>query len=192
MITIRDEIAHVQSYLTIQGMRYQDKFNYLIDIDPELHKYPILKITLQPLVENAIYHGIKENNQKGFIRISYLDQTSTDQSAQLKALEIGDTVRIASVTWAVQSVLDQPADSYVEVGIAPPVQGQFEGVQAFTFSAHPDVTLSYDIDADYYLGNAEVSGLFGSDVSWEDTVENDNAYGVDILVIIEPFDQQAA
>jgi two-component system sensor histidine kinase YesM len=70
IITIRDEIAHVQSYLTIQGMRYQDKFSYLIDIEPNLHFYPILKITLQPLVENAIYHGIKENDKKGFIKIT--------------------------------------------------------------------------------------------------------------------------
>ncbi|MBN2655953.1 MAG: sensor histidine kinase [Spirochaetales bacterium] len=70
IIPIRDEIAHVQSYLTIQGMRYQDKFSYLIDIDPDLHEYPILKITLQPLVENAIYHGIKESEGRGFIHIS--------------------------------------------------------------------------------------------------------------------------
>lgn len=70
IITIRDEIAHVQSYLTIQEMRYKDKFNYLIDIDPVLHEQPILKITLQPLVENAIYHGIKERDGEGFIRIS--------------------------------------------------------------------------------------------------------------------------
>jgi len=70
MITIRDEIAHVQSYLTIQEMRYQDKFSYLIDIDSKFHTFPILKITLQPLIENAIYHGIKENNVKGFIKIT--------------------------------------------------------------------------------------------------------------------------
>lgn len=70
IITIRDEIAHVQSYLTIQGMRYQEKFSYLIDIEPELHQYPIIKITLQPIVENAIYHGIKENGRMGFIKIS--------------------------------------------------------------------------------------------------------------------------
>ncbi|MBN2618229.1 MAG: sensor histidine kinase [Spirochaetales bacterium] len=70
IITIRDEISHVQSYLTIQEMRYQKKFDYLIDIDPELQKYSILKITLQPLVENAIYHGIKESDKTGFIKIS--------------------------------------------------------------------------------------------------------------------------
>lgn len=69
IITIRDEIDHIKSYLTIQEMRYQDKFEYLIDIDPELYNLKILKITLQPIIENAIYHGIKSCNHKGFIRI---------------------------------------------------------------------------------------------------------------------------
>jgi len=77
IISIRDEIAHVQSYLTIQGMRYKDKFNYLIDIDPDLHEQSILKITLQPLVENAIYHGIKESDGEGFIRISGIIDDNT-------------------------------------------------------------------------------------------------------------------
>lgn len=77
IISIRDEIAHVQSYLTIQEMRYKDKFNYLIDIDPVLHDQSILKITLQPLVENAIYHGIKESDGNGFIRISGVLEENT-------------------------------------------------------------------------------------------------------------------
>jgi two-component system, sensor histidine kinase YesM len=70
LIPIGDEIAHVQSYLTIQEMRYRDKFSYEIDIDPSLHDETTLKITLQPLVENAIYHGIKEVDHKGHISIS--------------------------------------------------------------------------------------------------------------------------
>jgi two-component system sensor histidine kinase YesM len=69
-ISISDEIAHVESYLTIQEMRYKDKFEYLIEIDPDLYNCTILKITLQPLVENAIYHGIKEVDHKGTIRIT--------------------------------------------------------------------------------------------------------------------------
>ncbi|MBI9101790.1 MAG: sensor histidine kinase [Spirochaetales bacterium] len=70
LIPIRDELAHVQSYLTIQKMRYRDKFKYLLDIDPELYDFTTLKITLQPLVENSIYHGIKEIDHEGFIKIS--------------------------------------------------------------------------------------------------------------------------
>ncbi|MDA3940666.1 MAG: sensor histidine kinase [Spirochaetia bacterium] len=70
IIKITDEIAHVESYLTIQKMRYKDKFEYSIDIDPDLYTHTILKITLQPLVENAIYHGIKEVDHKGLIQIT--------------------------------------------------------------------------------------------------------------------------
>ena len=70
LISITEEIAHVQSYLTIQEMRYRDKFRYLIDIDPDIHDMQILKITLQPLVENSIYHGIKEVEHQGFISIT--------------------------------------------------------------------------------------------------------------------------
>jgi len=69
-ISIRDELAHVQSYLTIQEMRYRDKFRYTIDFDPDLYDQTTLKITLQPLVENAIYHGIKEVDYQGSIRIT--------------------------------------------------------------------------------------------------------------------------
>lgn len=69
LIPIADEIAHVQSYLTIQEMRYREKFEYLIDISPAIYQETILKITLQPLVENAIYHGIKEVDYKGQIEI---------------------------------------------------------------------------------------------------------------------------
>ncbi|MCF7952694.1 MAG: sensor histidine kinase [Spirochaetales bacterium] len=70
LIPVKDEIAHVQSYLTIEEMRYRDKFDYIVDVDPALYEVKTLKITLQPLVENAIYHGIKEVDGKGFIRIT--------------------------------------------------------------------------------------------------------------------------
>ncbi len=69
-ITIAEEIAHVEAYMTIQKMRYKDKFKYRIDIDSDLYDCRILKIILQPLVENAIYHGIKEVDYPGFIEIT--------------------------------------------------------------------------------------------------------------------------
>ncbi len=69
IIPLKDEIAHVESYLTIQKMRYRDKFTYTVDIDPDLYQCRMLKITLQPLVENAIYHGIKEVDHLGLISI---------------------------------------------------------------------------------------------------------------------------
>ncbi len=70
IITVREELLHVESYLTIQKMRYRDHFSYSIEVDESLHAYPCLKIILQPLVENAIYHGLKTVEYKGLIKIS--------------------------------------------------------------------------------------------------------------------------
>ncbi|WP_239619302.1 sensor histidine kinase [Cohnella mopanensis] len=73
-ISIKIELDHVQSYLIIQKMRYRDILDYEVDVSPELQMYPILKMTLQPLVENALYHGIKNQRGKGLIRIGgYVD-----------------------------------------------------------------------------------------------------------------------
>lgn len=69
IISIKDEIEHVRSYLTIQNMRYMDKFDFDILVDEEVMKYKTLKITLQPIIENAIYHGIKKSVDKGMIKI---------------------------------------------------------------------------------------------------------------------------
>ncbi len=68
-VTIAEEIEHINSYLTIQKMRYGDKLNYSISCDEDLKTYKIIKILLQPIVENAIYHGIKNIPNKGQIDI---------------------------------------------------------------------------------------------------------------------------
>ena len=70
IISLRDELEHVRSYLTIQEMRYKNKFRYLIDIPEDLLDLSVLKITLQPLVENAIYHGIRSVDYEGLIEIA--------------------------------------------------------------------------------------------------------------------------
>ena len=64
-IQIEQEIDHVQSYLTIQKIRYRDILDYEIDFDPKLNGKQVLKLILQPLVENAIYHGIKNKRGRG-------------------------------------------------------------------------------------------------------------------------------
>ncbi len=70
LITIGEEVEHVQSYLKIQQFRYQDKFKYILDIHPDILELYTVKIILQPLVENAVYHGVKELNTMGLIRIT--------------------------------------------------------------------------------------------------------------------------
>lgn len=66
-ITVHDEIEHVESYLAIQKMRYRDILDYHIEVPDELRDGQILKLTLQPLVENALYHGIKNKRRGGTI-----------------------------------------------------------------------------------------------------------------------------
>lgn len=68
-ITIRDEVEHTRSYLTIQKMRYRDILDYVIEVDEAVLDSTILKLTLQPLVENALYHGIKNKRQGGTITV---------------------------------------------------------------------------------------------------------------------------
>lgn len=68
-ITIEEEIEHIKSYLIIQMTRYDSKIEYEIEMDPAVKHYQLLKLTLQPLVENAIYHGIRNKRGKGKITI---------------------------------------------------------------------------------------------------------------------------
>lgn len=69
LVTVDTEIKSLISYLTIQKMRYQDQLNYEIEVPSSIYHYPIVKLTLQPLVENAIYHGIKYKEGMGTIII---------------------------------------------------------------------------------------------------------------------------
>lgn len=66
-ITINQEIEHVRCYLTIQKLRYHDILAYQIEVDEDILSGTILKLTLQPLVENALYHGIKNKRSGGTI-----------------------------------------------------------------------------------------------------------------------------
>ena len=69
-ISISQEKKHIAGYLSIQRTRYRDILNYDIDIPDEIGSYYILKLLLQPLVENALYHGIKYKRGGGMIRVT--------------------------------------------------------------------------------------------------------------------------
>ena len=69
-ITIREEEIHIKSYLQIQQSRYKDILTYEINIPEELYAYQILKLTLQPIIENSLYHGIKKQRAKGKITVT--------------------------------------------------------------------------------------------------------------------------
>lgn len=69
IITIEEETKNIYSYLLIQKERYSDRIDFSIDVSPELFYYEIPKMTLQPLVENSIYHGLKSRREKGNIYV---------------------------------------------------------------------------------------------------------------------------
>ena len=69
LVRVEEEVEYTRSYLTIQKMRYKDKLEYDIQVSPEVLGQKIPKLVLQPLVENAIYHGIKYKEGKGIVQI---------------------------------------------------------------------------------------------------------------------------
>ena len=70
MIFLKDEIKHVQEYLFIQKQRYEDKLSYFFNVDETLLSVEVPKIIIQPIVENSIYHGIKNISGNGIIKIN--------------------------------------------------------------------------------------------------------------------------
>lgn len=73
IITLKEELSHVESYLDIQSMRYKDRFRFTIDLPSELENVPTIKLIIQPIVENSIYHGIKYLQEEGLITIKARD-----------------------------------------------------------------------------------------------------------------------
>ena len=69
IITIAEEVKNISSYLLIQKERYSNKIDFKIEVDPSIYNCAIPKMTLQPLVENAIYHGLKSRKEKGNIYV---------------------------------------------------------------------------------------------------------------------------
>lgn len=66
-ILISQEVEYCRNYLTIQKMRYQDKLEFEIQVEPSIQNEKIIKLVLQPLIENAIYHGLKYKESKGLL-----------------------------------------------------------------------------------------------------------------------------
>lgn len=98
IITLKEEISHVEAYLQIQKFRYRDILSYEINVPQDLMDVPVIKMTLQPLVENALYHGIKNKRGMGNLKISafcrepYVYITVSDDGMGMKPEDL-DTLR---------------------------------------------------------------------------------------------------
>jgi two-component system sensor histidine kinase YesM len=67
--SVNQEVAHAQNYIRIMSKRFQDKFDWEFYIDSELHERSMLKLLLQPLIENSIMHGLQKNKNKGHVYV---------------------------------------------------------------------------------------------------------------------------
>jgi len=87
VVEIRDEVSIIRHYLTIQGLRYKDKFDVHLAVDEAILPAKIVKLSLQPIVENSIYHGLKNVRRKGKIWIRGL--LESDGLIRISVMENG-------------------------------------------------------------------------------------------------------
>jgi two-component system, sensor histidine kinase YesM len=86
LVTIKEEIQHLENYMSIQNFRYENKFDLIYSIPNDLFNYKILKLTLQPLIENSIKHGLEMKLGKGVIKIEIL---SLDNNIKIEISDNG-------------------------------------------------------------------------------------------------------
>lgn len=77
IISIREELQIAENYLMIQKFRYQDKFDYNINVDPQLLNNQVISLSIQPILENCLYHGIRNIRRKGWIAIEGYQEGET-------------------------------------------------------------------------------------------------------------------
>ncbi|MHC1782174.1 MAG: sensor histidine kinase [Anaerolineaceae bacterium] len=106
-ITIGEEVERARSYLTIQRMRYRDIMDFNIDVDEGVAHNTILKLILQPLVENAIYHGIKNKREGGTIMVRAIKKSEDEILLEVEDNGIGFTPEKMA---ALQAELDDDSD----------------------------------------------------------------------------------
>jgi two-component system, sensor histidine kinase YesM len=110
IIPLRDERNQVQCYLEIQKIRFKDKLDYSIDFSDDILDYQTVKLILQPIVENAIVHGIEKRRGKGIINIS---ASLTGDSVEIKISDNG----IGTDIFELNSLLSGQADTTKSYGI---------------------------------------------------------------------------
>jgi two-component system sensor histidine kinase YesM len=113
-ITIGEEIERTRSYLTIQKMRYRDILDFKIEIDDQTLDNTILKLILQPLVENALYHGIKNKRNGGIITVRAIQKNDAEIILEVEDNGIGFTPEKLALVQA--DLEDDSGDVRLEAG----------------------------------------------------------------------------
>jgi len=114
-VSIQEEWEHLQGYLTIQKIRYRDILQYELHLEEGLKEQTILKLLIQPLVENAIYHGIKNRRALGLVQV---EAREAEGRLQVSVRDNGmgmDEERLAQVRAALTE--DEPTAGQVGYGL---------------------------------------------------------------------------
>jgi two-component system, sensor histidine kinase YesM len=117
IISIEEEIDHIKSYLYIMEMRYGDDFSYTLDVDEKVLSSRIIKLTLQPLIENAIYHGVKLKRNSGFISVKVI---SVGNKIQLEVEDNGlgmSEDRLLKIREEINAPYNDHKKKYIGIGL---------------------------------------------------------------------------
>lgn len=110
LVTLEMELEHITNYLKIQKMRYKNKLDFHIDVSDSIKPYKTIKLILQPIVENAIYHGIKLKRGPGLVKISAKE---TDQDIELIVEDNGKGIEPGKLA----ELLTPPKDGHEGRGV---------------------------------------------------------------------------
>ncbi|MDR2477654.1 MAG: sensor histidine kinase [Treponema sp.] len=109
-VRVQDELKHIESYLTIQKIRYRDILDYSIEYESVMEQRTILKLLLQPLVENALYHGIKNKRGMGRITVRGWLEADNGPGAERLCFSVADN-GIGMTAGQLAALREQPRSS---------------------------------------------------------------------------------
>lgn len=124
IITVREELLHVTSYVDILKVRYEDEFDFHLKVDPQVYDLHVIKLLLQPLIENAIYHGIKKNPE--VFGVLYLEALINKGDLVFHVKDNGgqlDPIRVSELNSALET------SDYTNAGIGIGIQNVQERVR---------------------------------------------------------------
>ncbi len=136
VITLAEEEQHIRSYLEIQQVRYRDLMEYEIDIQDHLKYFILPKLTLQPLVENALYHGIKNRRRKGYICVTGRAQ---DDHMILEVSDDGPGMKEERLSEVRASLSDGRREGFGLRAVHQRIQILFGGEYGLTVESTPDI-----------------------------------------------------
>ena len=147
MIRVSDEMEHVRSYLIIQKTRYEDKFDFSVCMDDSVLSLLVLKLTLQPLVENAIYHGIKERRGHGCIKV---EAGRRDGMLVLRVADDGVGMSAETLASVRALLASPPAEKGQKLGygisnVNERIQLSFGKKYGLSFDSSPDLGTTVEI-----------------------------------------------